>query len=105
MWSLNEQKRIGFQTDEIEVSSFIEQILISYKVMFDQKSLNVRNFVAEGVVIKADENMLRNIFSNLITNSYKFSHNTGNIDIVYNQDKTHHIFSVIDYGVVWRLRF
>jgi PAS domain S-box-containing protein len=99
MWSLNEQKRIGFQTDEIEVSSFIEQILISYKVMFDQKSLNVRNFVAEGVVIKADENMLRNIFSNLITNSYKFSHNTGNIDIVYNQDKTHHIFSVIDYGV------
>ncbi|MDD4575762.1 MAG: ATP-binding protein, partial [Bacteroidales bacterium] len=98
-WSLNEQNRLSFDLAEINVGEIVGEILRGINVMLVQKEIEVLNNIPEDLSIVADEQMIRIIFSNLITNAYKFSKVKGLIEVNFENENGFYEFSVVDFGI------
>lgn len=98
-WSLNEQDRLSFDLIEINVGEIVGEILRGINVMLVQKEIDVLNNIPDDLTMLADEQMIRIIFSNLITNAYKFSKVKGLIEVNFENENGFYEFSVVDYGV------
>lgn len=98
-WSLNEQNRLSFDLAEINVGEIVGEILRGINVMLVQKEIEVLNNIPEDLSIVADEQMIRIIFSNLITNAYKFSNVKGQIEMNFENENGFYEFSVVDFGI------
>ncbi len=50
-------------------------------------------------IVEGDKNRLRQVFSNLLTNAIKFSHENGQIDVTVETNTDHATIEVVDEGV------
>ena len=98
-WSLNEQKRLSFYPTKIDIGQIVREVLRAIDVMLVQKEIEVLNNVPENLFVQADEQMMRNVFVNLITNAYKFSNIKGVIEINFYNNSDFYEFSVVDFGI------
>lgn len=98
-WSLNEQDRLSFDLMEINVGEIVGEILRGINVMLVQKEIDVLNNIPDDLTMVADDQMIRIIFSNLITNAYKFSKVKGLIEVNFENENGFYEFSVVDYGI------
>lgn len=98
-WSLTEQKLMQFNPEPIDIHLLIEKVIVGLQVMFNQKYIRVIHSIPSKTILFCDEQMMRNIFVNLLTNSYKFSNKNGIIEINYQKNEKSTQFSVVDYGV------
>ena len=98
-WSLTEQKLLQFNPEMIDIHLLIEKVIVGLQVMFNQKYIRVIHSIPPKTNLFCDEQMIRNIFVNLLTNSYKFSNKNGIIEITYLKNEKNAQFSVVDYGV------
>ncbi len=70
------------QASEIDFNAFIQKIVTDMKPLFEQKELKVvTNFSLSARFVYIDTFMLREVFSNLIANSIRYTNNTGEIII------------------------
>ncbi len=98
-WSLNEQKRLSFYPTLIDIGQIVKEVLRAIDVMLVQKEIHVLNNVPDNLSVKADEQMVRNIFVNLLTNAFKFSNPKGLIEINFYNNTNFYEFSVVDFGI------
>lgn len=98
-WSLSEQNRLNFLPEQIDFHQLVEKLIVGLQIMLNQKDLKVKNNIPFKTFVTCDEQMMRNVLINLITNAYKYSFNKGVIEINYSKTDVFHVFSVIDYGI------
>ena len=80
-------KEIAFESSEL------------LKPMIEEKSIQFSIDASQEFVLEGDEDALKQLFANLISNAVKFTPNGGNIKITINEDKDKEIdVSVIDNG-------
>lgn len=63
-----------------------EQVIKELKAVAQNKDIKIENLIAPNVKIKGDEQLLKRVFSNLISNALKFTEK-GEIVISYNKGK------------------
>jgi signal transduction histidine kinase len=66
---------------------------------FTTKGIEVENLLDRNLIVRGDENMVRSVIMNLLTNAIKFSPRNSKIIISSKTDKDFAIITVQDYGV------
>ena len=93
--------RIKFEPEKIIAGSIITKSINSLSGTAFQKDINIISKVDEGVIIFADNNLMTQVFNNLISNAIKFTKPGGKIVISAPPSKNTRFyeFSIKDNGV------
>ncbi|MBP6911679.1 MAG: hypothetical protein KBB88_00540 [Candidatus Pacebacteria bacterium] len=97
-----EQGGLVFEMGLCDLKRIIAGVVDEMKVMTKNKNikLSFRTISASEYIIRADLEKLRQVFLNIIDNSFKYT-NTGSIELTLDKDKTKNIFivSIADTGI------
>jgi PAS domain S-box-containing protein len=80
-WTRLQTGRIRFEPEKIEVSKIINKSLNALKGTAFQKGIKLKSNVPEDVSVFVDDDLILQVFNNLISNAIKFTHKNGNITI------------------------
>lgn len=100
-WTRLQTGRIKFEPERINVKYVIAKAIQILSGTALQKHINLVSDLTKDFYVHADENLLLQVFNNLISNAIKFTKPNGNINInaVADVDKRQVRFSVKDDGV------
>jgi len=99
LWSNAQSGKLDFQPKRQILHNICNNVHDSVDMMAKVKNISIQYFVNDNIEINADENMLKIIFRNLITNAIKYSYHGGAIrcSSVVIQNKM--IITISDDGV------
>jgi PAS domain S-box-containing protein len=98
-WSRSQMGTIHFKPVEISLAAIIEQTFSLYNGKASQKEINLTNSVDEKSTVLADQNMLKTILRNLVSNALKFTERGGAIEISENEVDGFKEITVRDTGI------
>lgn len=87
------------QTEPVNLLNVIEETEEICKSSLDKKHINIRHNTKANCTALVDENHIKVIFSNLISNAIKFTNKNGNIIIDVDHDDDKIVVSVTDTGI------
>jgi len=94
-----ESKEITLDTKNVSLRKLVEGIVLGFKAQLKKKNIEIKNELPANLSVKADENRIEQVFTNLIDNAIKFNKDKGTIKI-YNQDADGKIkIIVMDSGI------
>ncbi|MEE9431342.1 MAG: PAS domain S-box protein [Melioribacteraceae bacterium] len=80
-WSRIQTGRIEFNPNKISLSEVVDEVIALYQVNAARKKITLFSNLEVEIFIRADKFMLETILRNLISNSIKFTKQTGEISI------------------------
>jgi signal transduction histidine kinase len=80
-WSRTQTGRIAYEPVKLNLLTTAEETLNLLEGDILRKNIAIRQLIGSNITVFADENMLKTIFRNLISNAIKFSHENGTITI------------------------
>ncbi len=100
-WTRLQTGRIDIVPQIINANYLVQKTIVILSGAAMQKGLTLNSHVDESIYITADENILSQVFNNLVSNAIKFTPKGGSIDIYANkiEDKQKVQFIVKDTGV------
>jgi signal transduction histidine kinase len=92
--------RVDIRRTPLSLFKAAEEILTLYAPLFEKKKLQGCCGVPEGIsLILADEEKMKQVITNLVSNAYKFTPEGGSITLAAKEDAEKATFRVIDTGV------
>ncbi len=100
-WTRLQTNRIKYEPDRINAMYLINTSIQILSGASLQKGINLVSEIDKDLYIHADENLLLQVFNNLISNAIKFTKAKGTITVkaMANIDKKHIEFRVVDNGI------
>ena len=98
-WSRSQSGQIQYNPSNINLLILLEETLNFLNSQVAQKNIKIIPEVNSDIFVYADENMLKTIIRNLISNSIKFTHAGGTITIKSTEKNGMIEVEVIDTGV------
>jgi signal transduction histidine kinase len=100
-WSRAQTGRITFQPEKLNLLIISDEIINLLESNAQQKDIIIYQQINPHIFVFADENMLKTIFRNLISNAIKFTPNNGTITLKANIsiDQSYVEVAVSDTGV------
>lgn len=98
-WSRSASGRIIYNPTEIDFSKMLDYIFSSMEYASLEKNITIKKNIHSPYMIYADENMLKTVLRNLISNAIKFSYKNSEILIDVIKEKLQFIVRVIDTGI------
>ena len=98
-WSKINTGRIDYDPEPIALKELIDKMLIIYKSNLEIKNISFAVELSTDQMVFADLNMVESIFRNLISNSIKFSHPSGSVNLIVKEADDFIEISIIDNGV------
>ncbi|MER3329112.1 MAG: ATP-binding protein, partial [Candidatus Kapaibacterium sp.] len=83
---------------EIKLDKFFNDLKSSFEDSLNSKKLNM-NINTNGLNIKAREDLIKQVFSNLISNAIKFTPEGGNISVLANANGKNTEVEILDNGI------
>lgn len=99
IWSKSKSGKLEFNPEYLMLPEIIEDVVSGLKIAANKKNLSIDFSFLPIIKIVGDNNMLRAIFRNLISNAIKFSKNDGEISISGTLNENSVFISVSDNGV------
>ena len=99
-WSHSQTGKLKIEPVEFDAAQIVDENVDILQKQADNKQIEVINNIPKGINCFADKNMISTVFRNLISNSLKFTHTKGEIEIgITNPNKTPYEFFVKDNGI------
>ena len=98
-WSRSQTGRISFNPSRLILFALAEETKNLVEGQAQQKNIMIRLLIDRNIAVLADENMIKTILRNLVSNAIKFSHKDGTITIESVQIDSKTEVSVTDSGV------
>lgn len=99
MWSISQQGKLSFETKKIELKSICNHTIDYLKSQAEKKNIEIILYDPKNIVLWADENMLKSVFRNLVSNAIKFSNNGSIIEISAEKKLSNIQVTISDQGV------
>ncbi|MDD4923019.1 MAG: HAMP domain-containing sensor histidine kinase, partial [Bacteroidales bacterium] len=99
LWSRSQLGRIEFQPTNLLLETICKEVVLSLAELADKKNIRLDIGMSSDLRVLADENMLKTILRNLITNAIKFSFHDSVVTISAKPDHQMVGISVFDQGV------
>jgi signal transduction histidine kinase len=94
-----QQGKMSYSPAELPMHRIADEVCTIYEDIAQRKGVSLVNDIPEDVVVTADENMLRTILRNLVSNAIKFTHADGEVKLAAAVEGAHTAISVADTGV------
>jgi two-component system, sensor histidine kinase and response regulator len=98
-WARMQQGTIKYNPKPFYVFDALNSSLILAKDQARKKNISIENKVPANLIVNADENMLKAIFRNLITNAIKFTTAGGSVYITAEQTEAEVRIAFTDTGI------
>lgn len=98
-WSRSQVGAIDFQPVPIELSMLAGNTIFPLEAQATAKKVEIANDIPEGIVVKADPNMLQTIIRNLISNAIKFVNPGGEVKLTARKNGEFAAVDVADDGI------
>ena len=93
-----ENQQIYPQTKEYDLGEQLCECLLQYENVWEQSGINIDTEIEEGVIIKADAELLSLVWNNLFSNAFKFTDEGGTVSIHLSATETQAVVKVSDSG-------
>lgn len=93
-----ENQQIFPRAEEFDLSEQLCQCLLQYESVWEQKSLHLETDIADGVRLQADSELLELVWSNLLSNAFKFTPPGGAVSVRLVADETQVSVCISDTG-------
>lgn len=90
----SEEAEVSFSIGNTTMGAVIKEVIAQQRIFASAKNINLRYDMLFGDVVKADQNVLIRIFSNLISNAIKFTPENGEVRLYS---------SYVDQGTMLRI--
>ncbi|NHB68774.1 sensor histidine kinase [Perlabentimonas gracilis] len=98
-WSSSQMGQIRYKPIRVELSYMVTDSLDLVKSIIDAKRIKIKVDMPKSMEVYADENMLRTVIRNLISNAVKFTNEDGYIGITVKAKDVYCAISIADNGV------
>ena len=98
-WAKSQTGQLSFNPEKISFSKVILEIFALKKSQADNKNISLNYFSSDEIKVYADENMLKTILRNLISNAIKFTEVGGHIKVFAILKQDHVEITVSDNGI------
>lgn len=93
-----ENQRIDPEIESYDLCGQLEECILQYEELWDEKELELEVDIEEGAVIQADPSLMELVWNNLISNAIKFTESGGKVTIRQTGTSDHVEVSVSDTG-------
>lgn len=93
-----ENQQIYPQITEFDLGEQLCECLLQYESVWEKSEINIETDIAEGVNIKADEELLSHVWNNLFSNAFKFTPQGGTVSVSLKATEHHAFIKVTDTG-------
>lgn len=100
-WSRLQLGRLEIRHDNVDISVSVNDTILLLKPIADAKNIRIVSEVKFNTMVLSDEDIIKTILRNLITNAIKFSHPGSSVHVSakYISDEAQLIVSVKDAGI------
>lgn len=98
-WSRSQMGSIIINKTEFCINSLIDEVLMLHRISANEKQINIIITGEKNVMIFADQNMIKTVLRNLISNAIKFTNISGEIIINCKKSDKSAIISIKDNGI------
>ena len=98
-WARMQQGRIPFEPVTLLLNTVIHSEFEVLMINANQKNISLIDGIHENIVLTADENMLRTVIRNLISNAIKFTAKNGKVQLDAQIQDNRVVISVSDTGI------
>ncbi len=98
-WSRSESGRIPFKPEVTEIKHILENVICDIQRIAANKNITIKHDNLIEIPIICDENMIKSVFRNLLTNAIKFSKKDSFIDIFIDFCDNMTSITIRDYGI------
>ena len=99
MWARTQQGKIPFKPHKISFTEICKNIIETLKPNADAKNITIDYSAPMEIIIFADNDMLKTVLRNLVSNAIKFTNNSGVINISAEVNSENVTISVSDNGI------
>ena len=99
LWATSQYGKLPFKPQKIEFNTICAQTIKHLKSQAEKKEIDITIATPESIILWADENMLKTIFRNLVSNAIKFSNKGGKVRISAEMNPSNTLITVSDNGV------
>ena len=93
-----ENQQIFPQTTEYDLGEQLCECLLQYENVWESANIEIETNLEENVRVKADEELLSLVWSNLLSNAFKFTGAGGTVSLTLTATERHAIVKVKDTG-------
>ncbi|NBC83116.1 MAG: hypothetical protein GVY19_07015 [Bacteroidetes bacterium] len=98
-WVRANSGKIAFEPQKLNFSTICNELIERLKLTAGTKEIKINYSSAQEIHFFADKNMIMTILRNLISNSIKFTHKNGRIDVYAEQNPSNITITVSDNGI------
>jgi len=98
-WSRSQTGKIHFSPEMVDISKITEEVVELNAQNAFQKGIKIKSTIPPDTMAFADQNMLKTILRNLISNGIKFTKPGGEIKLDADEESGMVIYSVADNGI------
>ena len=99
LWSQSQAGKLEFVPQKVEIHKTINEIKKELEHIAVTKNIKVTSATSEEIFLKADENMIKTILRNLLTNALKFSYPESEIKLTVIKNAYQAEITISDKGV------
>jgi len=99
MWARTQSGKIPFEPQKLNFADICKNILEIVKPNADAKNITTNYFSVDEINIFADNDMLKAVLRNLISNAIKFTNTGGQIDIYTEKNQRDVTITISDTGI------
>lgn len=97
-WSASQERNIQVTRQQFYLKTLVDECLNLFALPAKQKKVSTINLVSDAVMIHADQNILRMVIRNLVSNALKFSNSDGYIKVTFHSVNDNNFITVEDNG-------
>ena len=98
-WTSSQSGKLPFNPQILDFSDICKNILESINTNALSKNITIKISTIKNISIFADNNMLKTVLRNLVSNAIKFTNNSGTININAEENSENVTISVSDNGI------
>ena len=93
-----ENQQIYPEASEFDLGEQLCECLLAYETVWEKANIEIETEIAEGVIVKADAELLGHVWNNLFSNAFKFTPSGGTVRVSLTATAHHAIVKVTDTG-------
>ncbi len=94
-------KKTPLLLEQVEISRLLKQVAEQQLLAAKERGINIslEKFPVGENIIKADKEKLKRVFSNILSNSVKYSNPNSNIEVSFTRAGDHYLINFTDHGI------